>query len=205
MPRALQRVHVLGRNDPAAGHQDVGRPMLVQQLPHPGEERHVGAREDREARPRPRPPAPPRWRSSRASGAARCRPPPSRRRAAPRPPPWRRGRGRRDPGLATSTRMGRGSERVAVMRRVVSLSRSSARAPSEPTVGARRAGPGAPVSRAGPAAMPAALRAHHVHLVQVADVERLLRGHAQGVQRGPEDSRIGLLHPASAESTTTSK
>ena len=36
-------------DDPAAGHQDVGAAGVDHELPHAGEERHVGAGEDREA------------------------------------------------------------------------------------------------------------------------------------------------------------
>ena len=48
MPLRPERVHVFGGNDAAAGHQHVGPPHGVEQLADPGEERHVGAGENRE-------------------------------------------------------------------------------------------------------------------------------------------------------------
>src|SRR5436309_7504270 len=48
-PLFLEGVHVLRRNDPAAHHEDVVAPGLVQQLPHAWKQREVRAREDGEA------------------------------------------------------------------------------------------------------------------------------------------------------------
>src|SRR5881628_515106 len=48
-PLFLEGVHVLRRNNPAAHHEDVVAPGLVQQLPHAWKQREVRAREDGEA------------------------------------------------------------------------------------------------------------------------------------------------------------
>ena len=99
---------VLG-DDPAAEDDDVVGAALAQQLHHPGEQRHVGAGQHRQA-------------DAvgvlldrrlddllRASGAGRCRRPPCPRRAAPARRPWRRGRARR--GRAWRRRRGSGRRR----------------------------------------------------------------------------------------------
>ena len=48
MPRASQRVHVLGGNDAPAGDQHVRPAHLVEQLSHAGKQRHVGPRQNGE-------------------------------------------------------------------------------------------------------------------------------------------------------------
>ena len=93
-----QRRDVLLGDDAAAEDHDVAGVALLEQRDELAEQGHVRPGEHREADRRRRPPGSRSRRSARASGAARCRSPRGRRRAAPGRPPWRPGRGR--PGRA---------------------------------------------------------------------------------------------------------
>ena len=96
------------------------------------------------------------------------------------------------PGLATSTRIGRGSEgREPAMVSVRPPGKKVIHQGAERDRRGRHGGRARRQSRASKqdGLDPRRSGAEHIHLVEVAHVQRLLRGDAERVQRGPEDTR----------------
>src|SRR5687768_2009571 len=110
------------------------------------------------------------------------------------------------PGLATSTRMGRARWRGRGAVLIIGLGSGAGPAGGQlprSQQGIDELGHGARAGDAGDAARrgdaderrveAGSPRAHHVHLIDVTNVQRSRRLHAQPVERRPEDTGVGLL------------